>query len=251
MMNSETGPGNSEFGSDGGKSPAHSFYREESPESRMVRESHDVVPGAEAIPEADRRRDKEEASPVSRFSKRWLLGRQLTNLDEWPRPVSREGDGDDKSPLGRLNWSIEWHTLAHRQATRWYTGLKAIQISAAAAIPVVTAVGGNSLMTKGWIAGLGALVVVLEGVQQLKKYASHALLWGQGKEALKQEYYLYKEQVGVYSGEDRDKVLARRIEQIIGAEVGQWAGSLHDGEEARPGASKRANQPDQGADQGG
>ncbi len=36
-------------------------------------------------------------------------------------------------------------------------------------------------MTRGWIARLGALVVVLEGIQQLKKYAQNALLWVKGR----------------------------------------------------------------------
>jgi hypothetical protein len=164
------------------------------------------------------------------ISKRWLLGRQLTDLDEWPPPCKELG-GDENQTLYRLDWSIKWHTLAHRQATRWYTGLKVIQISAAAIIPVFVAVGGDSFLTKGWVAGLGALVVILEGIQQLKKYASNALLWGQGKEALKQEYYLFKAQVSPYSGKEPEKVLAERMEQIIGREVGKWAGRPPEGEE--------------------
>lgn len=166
---------------------------------------------------------------ISNFSKRWLLARQLASLDQWPLECSSQNS--EEQTLCRLNWSIQWHTLAHRQATRWYTGLKGIQILAAAIIPVLTAVGGNSLLTKGWIAGLGALVVTVEGIQQLKKYASNALLWGQGKEALKQEYYLYRAGVNPYSGMEPNKVLAERIEQIIGREVGKWAGSPPKGEE--------------------
>jgi len=61
-----------------------------------------------------------------------------------------------------------------------YTALKVIEISAAA-IPVLAATGGDSFMTRGWIARLGALVVVLEGIQQLKKYARNALLWVKGR----------------------------------------------------------------------
>jgi len=160
---------------------------------------------------------------IGSFAKQWLLARQLTDLDQWP-PECKALNSKEQT-LCRLNWSIQWHTLAHRQAARWYTGLKGIQIFAAATIPVLTSVGGNSLATKGWIAGLGALVVIVEGIQQLKKYASNALLWGQGKEALKQEYYLYEARVTPYSGKDAEKVLAKRIEQIIGREIGKWAGS--------------------------
>jgi hypothetical protein len=41
-------------------------------------------------------------------------------------------------PIERLNWSINWHTPAHRQVMRWYASLKVIEILAAAAIPIVT-----------------------------------------------------------------------------------------------------------------
>src|SRR5580704_3408044 len=65
-----------------------------------------------------------------------------------------------------------------------------------------------------------------EGIQQLKKYAQNALLWGQGKEALKREYYLYKAQVAPYDSYDdrmNEKILGNRVEQIIGQEVARWA----------------------------
>ena len=158
-----------------------------------------------------------------RFSKQWLLGKQLTELDDW----GLSKDRDRPTPtLYRLNWSINWHTKATLQAQRWYTVIKVVEISAAASIPVLTATGGDSFVTKGWIAGLGALVVVLEGIQQLKKYAQNALLWGQGKEALKREYYLYKGKVAPYDSPDHhanEKTLGLRVEQIIGQEVTKWA----------------------------
>jgi hypothetical protein len=207
-----------------------------------------------------------------RFADQWLLGRQLTELDNWKsterkrrqqaeaklseqtaakvteyvevrlreqtgtvlsgyietelsEPVERKLR--ELATLDRLDWSIKWHTLANRQAQRWYTVIKVVEILAAASIPVLAATGGNSFATKGSIAGLGALVVVLEGIQQLKKYAQNALLWGQGKEALKREYYLYEARAGLYGNvDDPDKVLANRIEQIIGREVTQWAGQI-------------------------
>jgi len=158
-----------------------------------------------------------------RFSKRWRLGKQLTELDNWELSEYK----DQPTPaLYRLNWSINWHTKANLQAQRWYTVIKVVEISAAASIPVLAATGGDSFVTKGWIAGLGALVVVLEGILQLKKYAQNALLWGQGKEALKREYYLYKGQVAPYDSYDdhtNEKRLSLRVEQIIGQEVARWA----------------------------
>jgi hypothetical protein len=173
------------------------------------------------------------------FSDRWMLGRQLADLDNWPSTDENLGEPAFDPALYRLNWSIRWHTLAHLQATRWYTGIKILEITAAAAIPVLTVTGGTSFGTRGWVAGLGALVVVLEGIQQLKKYAQNALLWGQGKEALKREYYLYVAGVSPYSSTDRETRLASRVEQIIGQEVAQWA--ARNDEENDDGAARRAH----------
>jgi hypothetical protein len=179
------------------------------------------------------------AGDEERGWKRWMLGFRLTNLDIWP-PTGKT-QPEMNVTVERLNWSVGWHTLANRQAMRWYNSLKAVQLSAAAAIPVLVATGGNSSATKGWIAGLGALIVVLEGIQQLKKYAQNGLLWAQGKEALKREYYLYQAQVKPYNGPDRQQLLASRIEQIIGQEVTKWADltqDKHDGPTDKQGASK-------------
>lgn len=158
----------------------------------------------------------------ARTKKRWLLGGLLIELDDWPPKGHKRPE--PCVTIDRLDWSIQWHTIANRQAMRLYTGLKAIQISAAAAIPLLVAIGGSSSVTKGWIAGLGALIVVLEGIQQLKKYAQNGLLWAQGKEALKREYYLYQAKVYPYNNpSDCQQLLASRIEQIVGQEVTKWA----------------------------
>jgi hypothetical protein len=148
-----------------------------------------------------------------------MLGGQLTALDDWPRHHQTH----PYDPTERLNWSINWHTLANRQAMRWYASLKVVEILAAAAIPIVTTTAGSSPATKGWIAGLGALFVVLEGIQQRKKYLPNGLLWAQGKEALKREYYLYRAAAKPYNQGHADQLLALRVEQIIGQEVSKWA----------------------------
>jgi hypothetical protein len=161
---------------------------------------------------------------IAGFVDRWRIGSQLSRLDRWPSDIEKLRNGSSQNPtIYRANWSIAWHTLAYRQAMRWYNGLKVIQIVAAAAIPVLTGVGGNGQSFRILIAVLGGLIVILEGVQQLKKYGQNAVLWGQGKEALKREYYLYLAKAGPYSGNQPDKIFADRIEQIIGNEVGKWA----------------------------
>jgi Protein of unknown function (DUF4231) len=160
-------------------------------------------------------------------NQQWLLGRRLLALEHWPWPPKEATDQELEDPtLARLHWAIEWHTIAHRQADRWYKFLKAVGLAAGAAIPVITVIGGNALGWKAAVASLGALIVVLEGIQQLKKYGQNALLWAQGKESLKHEYYRFEARIGPSkecSDEEAKRVLAERIEQIIGQEVSKWA----------------------------
>lgn len=166
--------------------------------------------------------DTEQHLP--RFLRKWRVGRQLERLDQWPSNLKKLQNEAENPTLYRANWSIEWHTLAYRQATRWYNSFKFIQITAAAAIPILTGVAGSAQWSKVLIACLGGLIVVLEGIQQLKKYGQNAVLWGQGKEALKREYYLYEAKAAPYDKNQPEQIFADRIEQIIGNEVQKWAG---------------------------
>jgi hypothetical protein len=63
----------------------------------------------------------------------------------------------------------------------------------------------------------------LGGIQQLKKYLPNGLLWAQGEESLKREYYLYRAGAKPYNRGHADQLLALRVEQIIGQEVSKWA----------------------------
>ena len=71
--------------------------------------------------------------------------------------------------------------------------IKVVQIVSAAAIPVLAA---TSLPT--WVAGgLGALIVVLESVQQLFQFHSNWTHYRSTAEALKHEKFLYLAHAGL------------------------------------------------------
>jgi uncharacterized protein DUF4231 len=69
----------------------------------------------------------------------------------------------------RLESQIKWYGGHARSNKRWYMRIKLVQIVSAAVIPVIAAAD-----LAVWIAGaLGALVVVLESVQQLFQFHSN------------------------------------------------------------------------------
>ena len=84
-----------------------------------------------------------------------------------------------------------------------------MQIVSAAVIPVLAA---TSLPT--WVAGaLGALIVVLESIQQLFQFHSNWTHYRSTSEALKHEKFLYLAHPGAYATcANPEALLAERIE---------------------------------------
>ena len=120
----------------------------------------------------------------------------------------------------RLEEQISWYSRGARRNKRWYMRIKLVQIVSAAAIPVLAA---TDLPT--WVAGgLGALIVVLESVQQLCQFHSNWTHYRSTAEALKHEKYLYLARAGSYAGAaNPEALLAERVEGKVSQEHSAWA----------------------------
>lgn len=123
----------------------------------------------------------------------------------------------------RLENQREWYSKKSAVNQKWYKSLKLIQIVLAAAIPIIALIGTPD--TKFIVAMFGALIAILEGVQQL--YQFHAL-WTDYRstaEHLKHEKYLFLSLSGPYRELTRDEallLLAERIEEHISKEHAKW-----------------------------
>jgi hypothetical protein len=127
---------------------------------------------------------------------------------------------DTDSPTWiRLTEQIAWYERAAGQAQLRYRGLKVLEIVVAAAIPAAAAVGAGV----GLVGVLGAIVVVLAGVQSLFGFQTNWTTYRATAESLKREQHLYLARAGLYEGEDRDVRLAIAIEGHISSETTQWA----------------------------
>ena len=105
--------------------------------------------------------------------------------------------------------------------------IKLVQIVSAAAIPVLAA---TSLPT--WVAGgLGALIVVLESIQQLFQFHSNWTHYRSTSEALKHEKFLYLAHAGSYAtAANPEALLAERIEGRVSQEHASWASEQSQGQ---------------------
>ena len=127
----------------------------------------------------------------------------------------------------RLEEQIRWYSHGARRNKRWYLRIKVVQIVSAAAIPVLAA---TSLPT--WVAGgLGALIVVLESIQQLFQFHSNWTHYRSTSEALKHEKFLYLAHAGAYANAaNPDALLAERIENRVSQEHASWASEQNQGQ---------------------
>ncbi len=120
----------------------------------------------------------------------------------------------------RLDDQIDWYDRRSGTNQRMYKVVKLAQIVLAAAIPVLAGVKVDVHLLLG---ALGALVVILEGVQQLYQFQQNWTSYRSTCEALKHEKYLYLGQGGPYAAADNPHaVLAERVESLTSEEHAKW-----------------------------
>jgi Protein of unknown function (DUF4231) len=123
--------------------------------------------------------------------------------------------------LNRLDDQITWYDQKSSLNQRRFKLMKGLTIASAAAIPVLTT---TAIPNGRYIAaGLGVLIAILEGVQQMNQYNSNWTSYRATSEALKHEKYLYLEKAGPYlTAQNPQPMLAERIESLISQEGSKW-----------------------------
>jgi hypothetical protein len=129
-------------------------------------------------------------------------------------------EDDEVSPTwDRLEDQLSWYDRKSMAAQRAYKRVKLSQLIVGAIVPVVAALQVPPAVT----ASLAAFVVVAEGTQQLYQWQTNWVLYRSTAETLKHEKYLYLAGAGPYSTDDRDRVLAERLEGLVSQEHAKWA----------------------------
>ena len=118
----------------------------------------------------------------------------------------------------RLEDQLAWYSSKSSSCQRIFKQCKLVELVVAAAVPVLAALSAEAAVT----ASFAAVVVVLEGAQQLYQWQTNWVLYRATAEALKHERYLYLAQAGPYTGADRDRVLAERVEGLVSQEHAKW-----------------------------
>jgi hypothetical protein len=123
----------------------------------------------------------------------------------------------------RLEEQRKWYSKNSANNQKWYKGLKLIQIILAAAIPIIALI--DTSYTKYIAAVFGALIAILEGIQQLYQFHTFWTEYRSTTEHLKHEKYLFLSLSGPYRGLNQAEallLLSERIEEHISKEHAKW-----------------------------
>lgn len=126
----------------------------------------------------------------------------------------------------RLEDQILWYDTKSSKAQQTFKLLRFSQLLVAAAIPVASVYEPNDALIPGI---LGALILVLEGLQELGSYQRNWRSYRKTCEALRHEKYLFEGGAGAYRGkepEERQIALIERVESLISKEHTNWAEHL-------------------------
>lgn len=125
----------------------------------------------------------------------------------------------------RVQDQIAWYDGKSQQNQRWFKRLKVCEIVTAAAIPFAA-----SVSVPIWAVGAGgALIVVLESLQQLQQYQQNWITYRATCERLKHERFLFEAGAGHYAAApDPDALLAERVEGLVSQEHAAWSSHRED-----------------------
>lgn len=128
-------------------------------------------------------------------------------------------DKEPDSGYSRLETQIRWYDAKSQRAQRLYKRVKFVEFVCGALVPLMANIHGTAT------AILGAIVIVLEGLQQLNQWHHNWITYRSTCEALRHEKYSYMARYGAYDGLDpvsAKKTLVERTEGLISTEHAKW-----------------------------
>lgn len=121
--------------------------------------------------------------------------------------------------LERLEDQITWYDRKASYNERMFKRLRIATIVVSSSIPLSAAFVKYAVIT----GGLGALIALFEGLQQLNQYHQNWITYRSTAEALKHEKYLFLSMAGSYAtSENARTLLAERVESLVSQEHSKW-----------------------------
>ena len=146
---------------------------------------------------------------------------KLCAIVETPMAVpTHAAESSRQATLGRLEDQIAWYDRKSGHNQRWHYRLKIATLLSASLIPFTSGLAAPAVVT----GGLGVLVVLFEGLQQLLRFHHNWVTYRSTCESLKHEKYLFLGDAGPYANAAQPhRLLAERVESLVSTETAKWA----------------------------
>ena len=126
----------------------------------------------------------------------------------------------------RLSDQISWYDKKSSTNQLWFKRLRFAEIVAAAIIPFLAGIAGNSFPIKIAIGGLGIVVAVIASLLGLLQLQEHWIEYRATAESLRKEKFLFLTQTDPYDKDDAFHLLVQRVEALLSKENADWAQSM-------------------------
>lgn len=150
---------------------------------------------------------------------------------------------DVDSDYARLEIQIDWYDRKSGYNQRMFKGMKILTIITSVTIPLFAAYSAYKPIPGPVIAliagSLGAVIALLEAIQQLNQYHHNWITYRSTAETLKHEKYLFLSNAGPYAAAENPKtLLAERVESSVSQEHAKWASAQEQTAKPHPNSPK-------------
>lgn len=114
----------------------------------------------------------------------------------------------------RVDDQINWYSEKATENKSRFHNLQIIIIIIAAAIPVINVIDFAPVETRIMSSIMGAVIVGITGIAQLKKYHENWIMYRSTEEALKKEKHTFENDAGEYAGLSSDEKKRRLVENV-------------------------------------
>jgi hypothetical protein len=125
--------------------------------------------------------------------------------------------------VAQVEQRLDWYDRKARRAHAFFIAGRVIELLTAAAIPIIAFVPDVSRFAT---AGMGALIAVVAGAEQLFRFQEMWLNYRQTAEALRNELLLFEAGAGAYAAltpePSPERLLAGRAASLIVQENSRW-----------------------------
>lgn len=122
--------------------------------------------------------------------------------------------------MADLSKQIRWYDSKSASAQKCFKRIKIAEFAVSGAVPI------SAVTLSGWFtAVLGAIVVVLESLQQLYQWQHNWITYRSTCESLRHEKYTFLGRTGAYRNLDEEEArrqLIERVEGLVSTEHSKW-----------------------------